>query len=152
MVAGLGPLKDLDPEELAGRGTRPLSAVLTDVASALDRFFERAMPIFTSVQSDRDLRTAFAARLTDGDRGPHRGVQLIGGYLEAMKATGQVDPAADSAALAMLLVGAAFLRAWQGQLLGTVSTPLPATDRTVRAVVDLVKAPEGSTTPRSHRG
>lgn len=146
MIASLGPMKGLDPAALAGETDRPLAEVLSDIAVALDGFFDQAMPIFSTVQSDAGLRAAFAARLIEGDRGPHRGVQLLGGYLQAMKRTGQVQAAADTDAIALLLVGAGFLRAWQRYLAGPqAKSPLPSTEHTVQALAALLGPSEAGT-------
>jgi AcrR family transcriptional regulator len=138
MISGLGPLKALDPEVLSGQADRPPLQVLTDIGLALEAFFDQAMPVFSTMQSDAKLRAAFAARLTEGDRGPHRGVQLVGGYLQALKRAGRGHLDADGDALALMLVGSAFLRAWQGYLAGPATkNPLPSTQQTVRALAAL---------------
>src|SRR6516165_4200528 len=113
MLTGLEPLKAIDPDVLAGDVERPLAETLAEIATGLEAFFDRAMPVLSTVQADSDLRAAFARRLIQGDNGPHRGVQLLDKHLAGMKQRGRVDPGADSRAAALMLVGACFLRSWQ---------------------------------------
>lgn len=159
MIASLRSVEGLDPAALAGETNHPLAEVLGDIAVALEGFFDQAMPIFSTVQSDAGLRTAFATRLTKGDRGPHRGVQLVGGYLRAMQRDGRVHRSVDTDAIALMLVGAGFLRAWQRYLAGPeTKSPLPSSKRTVQTLAALLSPPEAiprtgswTSTPPSHR-
>jgi AcrR family transcriptional regulator len=140
MLSGLQPLKSVDPDVLAGNVERPLAETLAQIATALEGFFDHAMPILSTVQADTALRTAFAQRLIQGDNGPHRGVQLLDKHLTGMKQRGQVDPGADSQAAALMLVGACFLRSWQRHLAGSRrKATLPDLTDTVQALAQFLK-------------
>jgi AcrR family transcriptional regulator len=135
MLTGLEPLKAIDPDVLAGDVERPLAETLAEIATGLEAFFDRAMPVLSTVQADADLRAAFAQRLIRGDNGPHRGVQLLDKHLTGMKQRGQVDAGADGQAAALMLVGACFLRSWQRHLAGQQRKPtLPDLAETVDAL------------------
>ena len=91
---------------------------LVALLDALEAFFLRTAPIAAAIQSDRELRDAFAERGRELDIGPHRALDAVQGYL----ATAQGFPAGlDLSALALLLVGAAHQRALQRQF-GTPAT------------------------------
>jgi AcrR family transcriptional regulator len=140
MLSGLEPLKAIDPDVLAGDVERPLAETLAEIATGLEAFFDRAMPVLSTVQADADLRAAFARRLIQGDNGPHRGVQLLDSHLTGMKQRGQVDPDADSQAAALMLVGACFLRSWQRHLSGPRRKPtLPGLAETVHALAEFLE-------------
>jgi AcrR family transcriptional regulator len=142
MLTGLEPLKAIDPDVLAGDVERPLAETLAEIATGLEAFFDRAMPVLSTVQADSDLRAAFARRLIQGDNGPHRGVQLLDKHLAGMKQRGRVDPGADSRAAALMLVGACFLRSWQRRLAGPRRKhTLPDLAETVHALAEFLGPP-----------
>jgi AcrR family transcriptional regulator len=144
MLAGLEPLEVLDPDVLSGHADRPLSETLLEIATAIDHFLDRAMPVLAAVQSDAGLRTAFADRLVKGDNGPHRGVQLLAQYLTGMAESGLVDSDVDAEAAGLLLVGACFLRAWQRHLAGpSRKETLPGLPQTVQALAQLLSPATG---------
>jgi AcrR family transcriptional regulator len=140
MLSGLAPLKAIEPDVLAGDVERLLAQTLAEIATGLEAFFDRAMPVLSTVQADAGLRAAFARRLTQGDNGPHRGVQSVDKHLTGMKQRGQVDPAADSQAAALMLVGTCFLRSWQRYLAGPRRKPtLAELAETVNALADFLE-------------
>ena len=118
VLAGLEPLKGLDAGLLTGRTGEPLEETLRAIATALERFLSRTMPVVEAVQADAALRAEFAARLSERDLGPHRGVRLIAAHLEEMRQRGAVRPDADTQSAALLLAGGCFLRTWQRYLTG----------------------------------
>ena len=118
VLVGLEPLKGLDTGLLTGRTGEPLEETLRTIATALERFLGRTMPVVEAVQADATLRAEFAARLAERDLGPHRGVRLIAAHLEEMRQRGAVRPDADTQAAALLLAGGCFLRTWQRYLTG----------------------------------
>jgi hypothetical protein len=124
-------------------GDRPLADTLMQLATALEAFFDHAMPVLAAVQSDARLRSAFAERLVKGDLGPHRGVQLLTQHLTAMTAIGWASADVDSEAASLLLIGACFLRSWQRQMAGPRRKPaLPGLPDTVRTLAQLLTPPE----------
>ena len=122
VLAGLGPLKALDPAALTGAFEQSPAETLGVITAALERFFDHAMPVIATIQADASLRRAFAERLVEGDLGPHRGVQLLADYLRAMVARGVVRADLDCEAVAMMVVGACFLAAWQRAMSGDRAT------------------------------
>ena len=135
VMAGLGPLKALDPAAVTGALDQPPVETLAVITAALEQFFNHAMPVIATIQSDASLRRAFAERLVEGDLGPHRGVQLLADYLRAMVTRGVVRADVDCDAVAMLVVGGCFLAAWQRAMSGdTGDGKLPELRRVVEAL------------------
>jgi AcrR family transcriptional regulator len=141
VLAGLEPLKQLEPAALSGLTDRPLAESLLELTSAQEAFFERALPVLEAVQADTELRRAFAERMVEQDLGPHRGVQLFADYLTAMQQRGVVDADADTRAIAVVLVGASFLRSWQRRLLAGQNAPVLAGLPEITKAVAQVLAP-----------
>lgn len=154
VLAGLTPLKALGPggpAEPAGAGSPgghgepgspSLAGALMPLATALESFFDHAMPVLAAVQSDASLRRSFAGRLVEGDLGPHRGVQLLSERLTAMSAGGLADPGADPTAASLLLIGACFLRSWERQVTGSQrADALPGLPGLVREFARLLAPP-----------
>ncbi len=125
--AGMEPLGLIAeaPDDARERGE-----VLAGAASALDSFFEHALPVLIAAQSDPELRRALAAYMVENDLGPHRGVRLLGAYLTGEQAAGRLDPGLDAESVALMLIGACFTRAMQRQMLGE-QQPLPSLERVV---------------------
>ena len=111
-------------------GMRPLQAVgqeggiagldrreaLTRLGRALERFLDGALPVMNASQSDVELRDAMTGYMGEHDLGPHRGVQVLGGYLRAEQKAGRVRSDIDADAVALTFVGACLTRASQRQL------------------------------------
>ncbi len=140
VLAGLEPLKGLDIGLLTGRTGEPLEETLRAIATALERFLDRTMPVVEAVQADAALRAEFAARLAERDLGPHRGVRLIAAHLEEMRQLGAVRPDADTQAAALLLAGGCFLRAWQRYLTG-LDGMLPSLEEATSGLARLLSPP-----------
>lgn len=148
VMAGLGPLKALDSAALTGALEQSPAETLGVITAALERFFDHAMPVIATIQADASLRRAFAERLVEGDLGPHRGVQLLADYLQAMVKRGVVRADLDCEAVAMLVVGACFLAAWQRAMSGESSDgKLPELSRVVDALGTLLAPPIADTEP-----
>ena len=148
VLAGLGPLKALDPAALTGALEQSPTETLGVITAALERFFDHAMPVMATIQADASLRRAFAERLVEGDLGPHRGVQLLADYLRAMVARGVVRADLDCEAVAMLVVGACFLAAWQRAMSGESGHgKLPELSRVVDSLGALLAPPVAATGP-----
>lgn len=138
VLAGLEPLMALDSDTLAGRTDETLEVTLRQIATALEGFLDRAMPVVEAVQADAALRTEFGARLTERDLGPHRGVRLVARHLDDMKRRGAVRADADTGAAALMLAGACFLRSWQRYLTGRSEGMLPSLEETTRGMARLL--------------
>jgi AcrR family transcriptional regulator len=86
-----------------GRGT--VTANLERVARA-GMTFERAMlPVVGGLAANPELLARFKAVMVPADKGPHRPHRGITAYLEGEKGLGRLASDADSAALALLLIG-----------------------------------------------
>lgn len=140
VLSALEPLKSLDLSAAFTPTPGALQSTLSAVGQALESFFDRALPIIEAMQSDVALRQSFARSLAEGDLGPHRGVRLVAAILTQARTAGDTDiSAADADPIAMMLVSACFLRAWQRHLDGDGRTsPVPSLDTTVAALVRLI--------------
>jgi AcrR family transcriptional regulator len=139
VLAGLGPLHALDSTTLNAALDQSPAETLATLTGALEGFFSHAMPVMATIQADASLRQAFAERLVQGDLGPHRGVRLVADYLRAMVAGGAVRADVDCDAVAMLVVGACFLGAWQRAMSGeTGEGKLPELSRVAGALAALL--------------
>ena len=148
VLAGLGPLKALDPAAVTGALAQSPEETLGVITAALERFFDHAMPVIATIQADASLRRAFAERLVEGDLGPHRGVQLLADYLRAMVTRGAVRADVDCDAAAMMVVGACFLAAWQRAMSGESGDgKLPDLSRVVEALGALLAPRVAETEP-----
>jgi AcrR family transcriptional regulator len=142
VMAGLGPLKAMGPGVLGGAVEQPLADTLTVISTALEGFFDHAMPVIAAIQADASLRKEFAERLVKGDLGPHRGVEGIAAYLRVMAARGAVRDDIDLEAVAMLVVGSCFLAAWQRAMSGPDGqSKLPEMPRVVGTLSALLAPP-----------
>jgi AcrR family transcriptional regulator len=144
MVAGLEPLMELDPAVVAGGAEGTVNESLLTIATSLERFFDRVLPVLGAIQGDSELRTAFTDRMAERDLGPHRGVELLSRSLTGMQQRGLVDPAADVEAVAVAILGACLLRSWQRYLFGDRrSETIPSLPRTIGAIADLLQPSGG---------
>jgi AcrR family transcriptional regulator len=142
-LAALEPLKALDLDPAAGQSARSLSQTLLAIGTALEGFFDGALPILEMVQADPAIRTEFAHRLSRGNYGPHRGVGFVSEHLGGMVDLGRVRPDVDTDAAALLLVGACFLRAWLRHLAGPGrADTLPRLEDTTAALAALLAPPD----------
>jgi AcrR family transcriptional regulator len=144
MVAGLEPLMELDPAVVAGAAEGTVSETLLTIATSLEHFFDRVLPVLGAIQGDSELRSAFTDRMAARDLGPHRGVELLSHSLAGLQGRGLVDPDADVEAVAAAIIGACLLRSWQRYLFGDRrSETIPGLPRTIDAIAALLQAPDG---------
>jgi AcrR family transcriptional regulator len=125
VLAGLAPLERFDPSHLADDATEPLEQTLADIAGAFEEFFDSSLPVTEAIQGDSELREEFASGLVERDLGPHRGVRLLATLVDAMRRSGRITDGFDADAVATMLVGAIFLRAWTRHLGEELSAQLP---------------------------
>src|SRR4051794_18173531 len=128
---GLEPLREIDAGVFARLVDRPLPEGLDQIATAFERFFTRVMPMFAAIQTNAELRQQFGDRMAAQGLGPHRGVGVIAHYLDEQKAQGRVDPAADTRAAALMLMGACYLRVFNRHMLGNKGPRLPTREQAV---------------------
>jgi AcrR family transcriptional regulator len=137
---GLRPLQALNERGIGGPDRLE---VLTTLTSAIERFLDQALPVLNAAQSDRELRDSLAAYMNDQDLGPHRGVRALGAYLAGEQASARVRADVDPQAVAMMLVGVAFLRASQRLMLGDGNAQLPDLEDAVAALDAMLRPPSG---------
>jgi AcrR family transcriptional regulator len=90
--------------ERAGTGT--VAGNLTELADGALRLYRDLLPLGSSLFADPELLGRFRALLAERGGGPQRAWAPVADYLRAEQALGRVDPAADPAAAAVLLLGA----------------------------------------------
>lgn len=107
-------LKDL-PQRV---GRQTVEANLAEVARLALRFYAQTVPLAASLFSEPALLARHREALLASGGGPHRGLASVAWYLGAEQAHGRVAAAVDVRAVAALLLGAcfdrAFLRAYVG--------------------------------------
>jgi AcrR family transcriptional regulator len=151
ILAGLEPLTALGSDVPARHPDQPLAEALLRIATALESFFDRTMPVLETVQADAALRAEFADRLLEGDRGPHRGVRFVSEYLTGMADIDLIRPDVDAEAAATLLVGTCFLRSWTRHLAGTRrKRTLPDLAEIVQTMAQLLAPPPRPGTGTAH--
>jgi AcrR family transcriptional regulator len=115
----LPPVKQVLEELYRTVGAGELRDDLIALLDALERFFLRALPIAAAIESDSELRKAFAERSGQLDVGPHRALDGVRGYLAEQRGRGRLPRSLDVDATALLLVGAAHQRALQRRISAT---------------------------------
>ncbi|PYC77722.1 TetR family transcriptional regulator [Streptomyces tateyamensis] len=108
----LPPFAEMLAELPAQAGSSTVAAHLTEVARAAVPFYRRAFPMAGAVAASADLLAAHRAKLDLAVAGPHMPSAHLAEYLRAEQALGRISAAVDPAALAMLLIGACFHRAF----------------------------------------
>lgn len=141
VLAGLAPLERFEPSQIADDSKEPLATTLVEIAVAFESFFDSALPIMAAVQGDPELRREFAEGLVERDLGPHRGVRFLASLLDALRHSGRVGDGFDAEAIAAMLVGATFLRAWARHLGSELSERLPRAELIAKSLAGLVEAP-----------
>jgi AcrR family transcriptional regulator len=150
ILAGVEPLSLAGQDLATGHPDQPLADTLLRIATALESFFDRTMPVLETVQADAALRAEFADRLLKRDRGPHRGVRFLTEHLTTMAATGLVRRDVDAQTAAMLLVGTCFFRSWTRHLAGARrKQTLPGLQETVQTLAQLLAPTTAASPPPS---
>jgi AcrR family transcriptional regulator len=143
--AHLPPIKQVFAELDDTADEQGLRAGLVALLDTLEIFYLRTLPIAAAIQSDHELRAAFARQSRDLDIGPHRALEAVCAYLADRQRRGRLRADVDLRAAALLLVGAAHQRALQRQLGTAVAVArLAGTDDIVHALMPiLAPAPPG---------
>ena len=105
----------------AGSGT--VRTTVEEVATAALAFYHDAIPMGASFFADPVLLARHRALLRAREAGPQRANEAVAAYLRAEQERGRVHADVDAAALANLLLGACFQRAYWAQFLGEVALP-----------------------------
>ncbi len=125
ILAGLAPLERFDPSHLADDSAEPLSETIAEIARSFEAFFDQTLPLVEAIQGDAEVRDAFAEGLVARDLGPHRGVRFFAALIDAMRRSGRIAEDFDVDAVATMLVGGCFFRAWARHLAPDLSARLP---------------------------
>jgi AcrR family transcriptional regulator len=120
---------------------KPVREALVGYGGALERFWRRVLPLLSAIQADADLREHFRERIAELGLGPHRGVQVVAGYLEEQQRAGRLRSDLDPRATAMSFASACFLSAYQDHMLGPAGRrKLPTVEAAIAALADLAGA------------
>ncbi|MEU8803542.1 helix-turn-helix domain-containing protein [Spirillospora sp. NPDC048819] len=103
-------MPDFAPMSVPGEGT--VEANLVSVVHGALRFYRAAFPMMASMMAQRTLMEATRDALRKYDAGPHKPVRALAAYLDAERDLGRVAAAADTRAVAALLMGACFQQAF----------------------------------------
>ncbi|MBJ8346085.1 TetR/AcrR family transcriptional regulator [Antrihabitans sp. YC2-6] len=102
----------------AGLGDLDLAAALDRFIAALETFLGDSLIVFYAAHADIDLREPVHKYLSDNQMGPHKGVELLGGYLAAAQQRGEVRAGIDTRAAAFMILGTCQMRMSQMTLIG----------------------------------
>ncbi len=138
---GLNPLNKLDIGDFGRFDGVPLADALLEISAGFEAFFARVLPVLAAIQSDADLREEFGERMDAQGMGPHRGVELLAGWLDDQKRRGRIAAEADTEGMAVMLIGASFMRVFACRSLAN-KDKLPSRAQTVTALATLL-APRG---------
>jgi AcrR family transcriptional regulator len=137
---GLRPLKELSETiDLSGPD---IGSVLATLGPALERFLDQGLPVLTAAQSDIELRDALLEYMSDEDLGPHRGVIALGTALAEGQKDGRIRADIDPHAVALMFVGACFIRASQRQM-PIHRVELPELDGVIDSLTAMLDPPTG---------
>lgn len=100
----------------AGNGT--VQDNLEEVAQAALKFYDQSIPMGASFFSERVLLERHRELLKERGAGPHKANEAVAAYLDAEKRLGRIHPKVNTAAVADMLLGACFIRAYWRQFLG----------------------------------
>ena len=114
---------------LAGLCARPgegaVAETLADLAERAVEFFRHAMPLGNSLLAEPEMLGLFRLRLAELEVGPRKPLAMLAGYLRAEQDLGRIRPHADPEALAALLLGACFHRAFLDTFLDDSAGDVP---------------------------
>jgi AcrR family transcriptional regulator len=134
-LTALGPMKS------GAADTGSTASLLDQFTSLIETFLCGSMPAMIAAQSDSELRAALVDHLLRNDMGPHRGIQMLTGYLRAAQQAGTVRDDVDAAALASLVYGSSFERVAQRLMISPdYGTDMPSRQDIV-AALDILLAP-----------
>jgi AcrR family transcriptional regulator len=105
-------------------GSETVRAVLGDVARVGIDFYSDAIPMGASIFADPELMARHRALLADRGAGPQRANEAVAAYLRAEQDLGRVRADADPEAIAYLLLGAIYQRAYWRLFLGQEEAPV----------------------------
>ncbi|MFF5079899.1 TetR/AcrR family transcriptional regulator [Actinoplanes sp. NPDC000266] len=95
-------------------GAEPVAVVLHDVALAAADFYDQGFPMAASLFSEPALLAAHRTALKERGAGPQMPALALTAYLRGEQDLGRLDPEADAAAAAQMLLGSCLQRAFLG--------------------------------------
>lgn len=104
-------------------GTETVRAILTEASRAGLAFYGEAIPMCASIFADPELLARHRDLLASRGAGPQRANEMLAAYLRAEQELGRVRATADAEAVAYLLLGALYQRAYWQKFLGEESVP-----------------------------
>lgn len=108
------PLQTL--EQSIGKGTPRRN--LENALRAMFTFHNRVVPMLCALFADPELLAAYQKSLADHDKGPHRAISRIRGYIRAEQALGRIPKDIDAQAAATMLMAGSFFHAFVEQFTG----------------------------------
>lgn len=99
-------------------GTQTVEANLAEIAGLALRFYSETAPLAASLFSEPELLARHREALLAGRNGPHRAHDYVAGYLADEQSLGRLAETVDVRAVAALLLGACFERAFLRAYLG----------------------------------
>ena len=104
-------------DDRIGHGS--LEANVQDIAQAAIRYYQKLVPLATSLFADMELLARFRHWMQEQQAGPLNLYELVAGYIEAEQRLGRLNPAIQPFNFAALLLGACFqyvfVQYFQGQ-------------------------------------
>lgn len=128
ILEALAPLRERGAEREEAEDLTTKERLLR-TTTLLERAYDDLVPLLAAVQSDHSLRETIAPQLSADDLGPHRAIARVARQIARGDATD------DPEALALLIVGACFLRAWNRHMSTHRRRDLPSLRRAVAALV-----------------
>lgn len=119
-------------------GSASVRAILTELAQVAVDFYADAIPMGASIFADPALLARHREMLRTRGAGPQRANEAVAAYLRAEQDLGRVRRDADPEAVAYLLLGAVYQRAYWRQFLGEEGTPR-ADDQFVERLMDTLE-------------
>lgn len=102
----------------ARAGNEPVGTVLTQVGLVGLAFYDDAIRMGASIFADPELLARHRQLIAQRHAGPQRANELLADYLRAEQELGRISPTADVEAVAYLLLGAIYQRAYWRAFLG----------------------------------
>jgi len=108
------PLRTL--EQSIGKATPKRN--LEKALGAMFTFHNRVVPMLCALFADPELLAAYRKSLTDHEKGPHRAISRLHGYIRAEQDLGRVHKDIDAQAAATMLMAGSFFHAFVEQFTG----------------------------------
>lgn len=108
------PLRTL--EQSIGKATPKRN--LEKALRAMFTFHNRVVPMLCALFADPELLAAYRKSLTDHEKGPHRAISRLHGYIRAEQDLGRVHKDIDAQAAATMLMAGSFFHAFVEQFTG----------------------------------